>query len=126
MKEYWTDETEEALAKYVTSKDIVEKNKIFDDHLFIPLRKLIDAILERYCIPIVDDDIKLDILTYVVEHMVRFKPNTVYPSGKKATGMAYCGVLIRSWFADWKMKTHHQRKIISLEDCDKIDLKKIQ
>jgi len=116
MKEYWTDEVEEKLAIYVTSEDMDEKNEIFDNYLLIPFKKLIDAILERYRIPFVDDNMKLDILTYLVVNVERFKPDFVYPSGKKATGKAYCIVLIRSWFADWNVKSARQRKNISFED----------
>jgi len=124
MENYWTDETEEALAKYVTTEDMDEKNKIFNDYLFIPLRKLIDVLLERYCIPIVDDDIKLDILTHVVEYMGRFNPEAVYPSGKKASGKSYCIILVRSWFADYKLKYARQKKIIQFEACHEIHLNK--
>ena len=126
MEEYWTSDVEEALAKYVTCEDIVEKNKIFDDHLLIPFRKLIDALLERYRIPFVDDDMKLDILTHLVLNVDRFKPDRVYPSGKKATGKSYCIILIRSWFADWKLKTYRQKKNVLFEACHEIHLYKIQ
>jgi len=116
MKEYWTPEVEEKLAEYVTTEDIVEKNEIFDNHLFIPFRKLIDAILERYRLHFVDDDVRLAILSHLVLNVGRFKPDTVYPSGKKATGKSYCIVLIRSWMADWKLKYARQRKNISFDD----------
>ena len=125
MEEYWTSDVEEALAKYVTCEDIVEKHKIFDDHLLIPFRKLIDALLERYRIPFVDDDMKLDILTDLVVRVEKFKPDTVYPSGRKATGKSYCIILIRSWFADWKLKYAKQIKNVRFEECHEIHLYKI-
>jgi hypothetical protein len=126
MKEIWTQEVEEALAKYVRCEDKVEKNKIFDDHLFIPFRKLIAALLERYSIPNVDDDMKFDILTYLVECVERFNPDAVRPDGKKTSGKAYCITLIRCWIADWKLKYSRQKKTVSFESCHEIHMRKIQ
>ena len=106
MKEFWTNETDEALIKYVTTEDMDEKNRLYNNHLFTPFRKLIDVLLERYSIPIVDNDLKFDILTFLVEHVERFNPYMEKPNGK-----AYCIVIIRSWFADWKIKTAQQKKL---------------
>jgi len=125
MKEIWTQKVEEALAKYVKSEDTVEKHKIFNDHLFIPFRKLIDSLLERYSIPIVDNDIKLDILSFLVLHINKFNPDAVLPSGKKASGKAYCIILIRSWFADYKLKYARQKKIVRFEESHEIYMNKI-
>ena len=121
MEEIWTNEIEEALVKYVTCKDVVEKNKIFDTYLFSAFRKLIDVLLERHSIPIVDDNVKLDILSHLVLHVDKFNPEAVTPSGKKASGKAYCITLIRCWFADWKLKYARQKKNISLDDYDEMD-----
>lgn len=126
MEKIWTQEVEEAFIKYVTCEDVVEKNKIFDNHLFTAFRKLIDVLLERYSVPIVDNDVKLDILSYLVLHISKFNPDAVSPSGKKANGKAYCITIIRCWFADWNMKYAKQKKNISLEDCDEIHMNKIE
>ena len=101
------------------------KNEIFDNHLIIPFKKLIDALLERYRIPAVDDDMKLSILSDLVVRVEKFKPDLVLPSGRKATGKAYCGVLIRCWFADWKLKYARQKKNIPFEECHEVHLCKI-
>ena len=126
MKEYWTPEVEEALAKYVTCEDIIEKNKIFDNHLFIPFQKLIDAILERYRLHFVDDDVRVAILSHLVLNVGKFKPDLVYPSGKKASGKSYCIILIRCWMADYKLKYARKKKNVPFEECHEIHLNKIQ
>lgn len=126
MKDYWTDETEDALAKYVTTEDMDEKNRLFNDCLHKPLKKLIDANIKRYHVPIVNEDLKLSILTDVIMRVERFKPNVILPSGKKSTGRAYCSILIRSWFADWKVKTARQKKNVLFEACHEIHLYKIE
>lgn len=116
MEEYWTSETEDALAEYVTTNDMDEKNRLFTECLHEPLKKLIDANIKRYRIPIVDEDLKLSILTDVVMRVERFRPNVVLPSGRKSTGRAYCSILIRSWFADWNLKRSRQKNMMSLDE----------
>lgn len=117
MKDYWTHETEEAVAKYVRCEDIIEKNEIFNNYLFIPFRKLIDDVFERYHLPVVDDDMKLNILSDLVIRIEKYNPEAEF-RGRKSTAWTYCNVLVRCWIADWKLKYAKQKKNVSLEDCD--------
>ena len=126
MENFWTSEIEEALVKYVKCEDVVEKNKIFDDYLFIPLRKLIDVILERYRLPNVDDDVKFDILSDLVLQVSKFNPDAKLSSGKKVSGKTYCIILIRCWIADYKLKTARQRKVVQFEESHETFLNKIR
>lgn len=126
MKEYQTLDVEEALAKYVTCDDTDEKNKIFNDYLFTAIKKLIDDIFERYHLPVIDNDVKLDVLCYLVIHMNMFNPNAKLQNGKKISCRVYCSILIRSWIANYKLKTFREKQNICFEECHEIYLNKIQ
>ena len=119
-EEYWTDEVEEALAKYVTCKDCDEKNLIFTKYLHVPLLKLIDAIVERYRPDAKDmhtDETRTDLLYSLILHVQKFNPNAILPSGKKASGHSYCSIIIRSSIAEHTVRTYREKKtIISFDD----------
>ena len=126
MKDYWTSETEEALAKYVRTEDMDEKNQLFDNSLHIPFKKLIDDVLERYkpYTGEVDEDTKLSILTHLAMGIVRFNPEVKLKSGNPS-GWSYCNILIRSWIADYRMKTSREKKNVRFEECHEVHLNKI-
>jgi len=87
MKEYWTPEVEEKLAEYVRSDNGVKKNKIFNEYLHTPFKKLIDDVIKQYksYVGEVTKEMKIDILTYLVRYVERFNPEAKLKCGKKAT-----------------------------------------
>ena len=127
MKDYWTSEVEKKLAEYVTSDDMEEKNKIFKEYLHIPFKKLIDDILKRYkpYIGEVSEEIKIDVLTYLVMLVVRFNPEVKLKSGNPS-GWSYCSILIRSWIADYRMRASREKKNVRFEECHEVHLNKIR
>jgi len=127
MKDYWTSETEEALAEYVRTEDMDERNRLFDEHIHIPLKKLIDDVVKRYkpCAGEVDEDIKLDILTYVVMYVGKFNPEATFRD-RKVTAWSYCNVLARCWIADFRMRTSREKKNVRFQESHEVHLNKIQ
>ena len=126
MREYWTSEVEDKLAEYVRCDDSIKKNKIFDDYLHTPFKKLINDVLKRYkpYTGEVDEEIKIDILCYLVTHIERFNPEVKLKSGNP-TGWSYSSILIRSWIADYRMKMSREKKNVRFEECHEIHLNKI-
>ena len=75
-KRYWTKETENNIKLYISEKDSIKRNKIFEDSLFKPLNKLIENIIHRYKLWNFDntglEDIKQQVLCHILENINKF------------------------------------------------------
>jgi len=118
MKEYWTSEVEEALAKYVRCEDNDEKNEIYTKYLHEPFQKLIDITVKRYRPDAknYDDDTKLMLLSNLILMVDKFNPDVVLLSGRKPTGHSYCSIIVRSSIAQYTVKDARQNKNIGFDD----------
>ena len=123
IKEYWSSEVEEAFAEYITSNDAVRKNEIFEKHLYSAFVTLIDKTVKRYRPETVSrytDEVRLDILSYLVVMCQKFNPEAVSLSGKKANGRSYCVIIVRSFIANTTVKDARKKKtIINFDDWHK-------
>ena len=110
-EEYWTPEVEDALGRYVSCTGITKKNQIFDDHLYIPFKKLIEVTIKRYRpdVKVVTDEMVCDLLYSLIIHVQGFNPNVVLSSGRKPTGHSYCSIIIRSAIADDRVRTAREK-----------------
>lgn len=76
-KPYFAEREERAVLNYISSNSLEEKNKIYNEILIEPFRKMIQSILRRYPIHIGNYDIEeveSNALTHLIEHMVKYKP----------------------------------------------------
>lgn len=75
-KRYWTKETENNIKLYISEKDSIKKNKIFEDNLFKPFNKLIENIIHRYKLYNFEntglEDIKQQVLCHILENINKF------------------------------------------------------
>lgn len=127
-EEYWTDEVEEALAKYVSCENITKKNKIFTEQLHEPFKKLILNTVKRYRPDAEDrltDDISTDLLYHLIIHIQKFNPDKRLPSGRKPNGRIYCEVIIRSSIAEQRLKSAREAKNVCFDETHEIFLNKI-
>lgn len=75
-KQYFAEKEEQAVVDYIESNSFEEKNRIYNEILIEPFRKMIESILRRYPIHIGNYDIKeveSNALTHLIEKMVTFK-----------------------------------------------------
>jgi hypothetical protein len=121
--EFWTDETEEMVSKYVTCVDIEKKNKIYDKHLHIAFMKLIDIVVERYYMNQDDNEVKNDLLYSLIINVQRFNPNKILPNGKKPNSRSYCEVIIRSAIADRRVRIFHEKQNVRFDSSHEKYLK---
>jgi hypothetical protein len=117
--EYWTDEVEEAVGKYGTCSDVDERNKIFTKYLHQAFQKLIDDIIKRYRPDRdghEDKDVKLDLLSILVEHIERYNPAIAVSRGYKPNARIYCSVIIKSAIVDRRVKSYKERKNVQISE----------
>ena len=74
---YFAEREEQAVMDYINSNSLEEKNKIYNEILIEPFRKMIQSILRRYPIHIGNYDINVvesSALTHLIEHMIKYRP----------------------------------------------------
>jgi len=75
--QYFGNKEEQAVISYITTNSATEKNKIYNEILIEPFRKMIQSILRKYPIHIGYYDIEEveeNALTHLIEHMIKYKP----------------------------------------------------
>jgi hypothetical protein len=117
---YFAEKEEQAVIDYINSTSQEEKNRIYNQILIEPFRKMIQSILRRYPIHIGNyemDEVEANALTHLIEHMVKFNPNKITKSGNKTKAFSYCQTIIRNYYKDHSKKSYTEKKInLSFDD----------
>lgn len=74
---YFAKREEQAVIDYITGTTAEQKNKIYNEILLIPFRKMIESILRRYPIHIGNYDIievESNARSHLIEHMIKYRP----------------------------------------------------
>ena len=111
---YFAEREERAVFDYIQSNSIEEKNRIYNEILIEPFRKMIESILRRYPIHIGNyniNEIESNALTHLIEHMIKFNPDKITKSGNKAKAFSYCQTIIRNYYKDHSKKSYMEKKI---------------
>jgi hypothetical protein len=77
FEQYFAEKEEQAVLDYISSDSFEEKNKIYNEILLIPFKKMSESILRVYPIHIGNYEMKeveLNALTHLIEHMVKYRP----------------------------------------------------
>jgi len=118
--QYFAEREERAVIDYITSDSLEEKNRIYNEILIEPFRKMIQSILRRYPIHIGNydmEEVESNALTHLIEHMVKFNPDKITKSGAKTKAFSYCQTIIRNYYKDHSKKSYTERKInLSFDD----------
>jgi len=110
---YFAEREEQAVIDYINSDSLEEKNRIYNEILIEPFRKMIQSILRRYPIHIGNydmDEVEANALSHLIEHMVKFNPNKITKSGAKTKAFSYCQTIIRNYYKDHSKKSYVERK----------------
>ena len=117
---YFAEKEEQAVIDYIKSTSKSEKDKIYNEILIEPFRKMTQSILRKYPIHIGNYEMELveaSALTHLIEHMVKFNPNKITKSGNKTKAFSYCQTIIRNFYKDWSKKSYTEKKInLSFDD----------
>jgi hypothetical protein len=117
---YFGDREEKAVIDYINATTSEEKNKIYNEILLVPFRKMIESILRRYPIHIGNYDIEeveSNARSHLIEHMIKFNPDKITKSGNKAKAFSYCQTIIRNYYKDHSKKSYIEKKTnLSFDD----------
>lgn len=117
---YFAEKEEQAVIDYINSDSLEEKNKIYNEILIEPFRKMIQSILRRYPIHIGNydmEEVESNALTHLIEHMVKFNPHKITKSGNKTKAFSYCQTIIRNYYKDHSKKSYTEKKTnLSFDD----------
>jgi len=117
---YFAEREEQAVIDYINSDSFDEKNRIYNEILIEPFRKMIQSILRRYPIHIGNydmEEVESNALTHLIEHMVKFNPDKITKSGNKTKAFSYCQTIIRNYYKDHSKKSYTEKKInLSFDD----------
>jgi len=107
-RNYFTKETDEWVIRYNETVDPVEKEKIFQEHLYYPFYKLAENIINTFKFYHIDvdtvEDLKLDVISMIVQDKLPgFNPKL----GTKA--FSYFGTIIKRWLIAY-CNTNYARK----------------
>lgn len=71
-------------------------------------------------------EIEANALSHLIEHMVKFNPEKITKSGKKAKAFSYCQTIVRNFYKDHSKKSYNEQKTnLPWEDySDEINTKK--
>ncbi len=91
MSNYFNEETDLFLIKYLEEEDLKKRNDIFDKHIRPPFEKLVENQIYVYSFFNIDDveSLKNDCLTNLFEQIPKYKLSKIAEAGKsKRTGSA--------------------------------------
>ncbi len=117
---YFAEREEQAVIDYINATTAEEKNKIYNEILLVPFRKMIESILRKYPIHIGNYDIvevESNARSHLIEHMIKFDPDRITKSGNKTKAYSYCQTIIRNYYKDHSKKSYIEKKTnLSFDD----------
>lgn len=115
--QYFAKREEQAVFDYINSNSREEKDRIYNEILIEPFRKMIQSILRRYPIHIGNYDIEeveQNALTHLIEHMIKYRPFIIEYNEKGTTKWVKLGTGYKFWFIhEAEDKLHYMNKIDS-------------
>ena len=103
---YWTDETQQAIIAYNKEEDELLREKIFRDHVYKPLDKMAENIINRFKFPYMDgsfEDIKSEVISYLILKL----PNFTEDKGKS---FSYFSVVAKNYLILQNNKKYKEEK----------------
>ena len=124
---YFGDKEEQAVIDYIKSDSIIEKNRIYNDILIEPFRKMTESILRVY--PIFTGkyemkEIESNALSHLIDKMVTFNPDKITKFGLKTKAFSYLQTIVRNYYRTFSTKTYLESKTdVFFDDYFEIDKK---
>jgi len=100
---YFAEREEKGVFDYINSNSAEVKNRIYNQILLEPFRKMIQSILRRYPIHIGNYDmveVESNALTHLIEHMIKYRPFIIECNKIGTEKWVKMDVSYRFWYAD--------------------------
>lgn len=106
---YFTEDTEKYIVEYNNSKDALERERIFKEHIYHPFYKLAENIIHTFKFYYIDtetiENLKYEIISVLVEEKIhKFDPTV----GAKA--YSYFGTIVKRWLINYNNKNYKEIK----------------
>jgi hypothetical protein len=117
-KNYFTQETEDAIVKYNNSTDPEEKSKLFQEKIHYAFYKLAENLIHTFKFYYTEvenlEDLKHEIVSMLVEEKI-FK----FDSSRGAKAYSYFGTIVKNWLIVYNDK-NYKKKIVKtpIEDIN--------
>lgn len=113
MAQYFTKDTDKAIAEFLSSTEETEKHAVFNDKIRPAFEKLIENLIYVYRFYSIDDveTLKKECLSNLYEMIPKFKVSPD-PKEKGSRGFSYFNVVAKNWFIQ---KTRERNKKAKLE-----------
>lgn len=120
VEPYFGEREENAVIDYINATTVAEKNKIYNEILLDPFKKMIQSILRKYPIHIGNYDIEeveQNALTHLIEQMVKFDPTRITKLGNKTKAFSFCQTIVRNYYKDHSVRSYVEKtKSLSFDD----------
>lgn len=104
---YFTQETEDAIIKYIQTEDPDERNAIYTKHIHPAFYKMAEIMIHRfkfYNFDVSHEDVKHEVVTFLMEKICKFDWNT----GFKA--FSYFSIVAKNWLIVENNRNYYQYK----------------
>lgn len=113
-KGYFYEKEEQAVIDYINAPTLDEKNRIFNQVLYLPLTKMIEAIIRRYKLYVPDEEFYqtfTDVFSYLLMQLDKFDPS------KGCKAYSYCGTICKNYLYYKNTQfSKNQKKSIPYDD----------
>jgi hypothetical protein len=123
-KEYWTKEQEDAVVLYLSLDPASpEAEKVFNDHIYEPLKKLVENIMFTYKLNIQELEIEeqvFDTMSFVVSKFTKFDPTMGHKS------FSYYGTVAKNYMIAQRNKSYNTKiKRVDIDDVVGFELEQL-
>ena len=116
---YFTQETEDAIIKYVNSKNDIERNKIFNDHINYAFHKLAENIIHTFKFYYTEvetiDELKHELVCVLLEKLKLYRQD-------KGKAYSYFGTIVKRYLIVYNNNNYKKlknRAVVDEVDTDK-------
>jgi hypothetical protein len=114
-KNYFTKETENAIIQYNNCDDSDERNRIFREHIYYPLDKLAENIINRFKFPYMDSsfkDVKDQVVSFLVLNLSKY-------SEGKGKAFSYLSVIAKNYLIlNNNNRYKHEKRSVYFSDSE--------
>jgi len=110
---YFAEREEQAVIDYINTTSVEHRHQLYNDILLLPFKKMTESILRKYPTHFGNygvHEIEANALSHLIEHFVKFNPEKITKSGKKAKAFSYCQTIVRNFYKDHSKKTYNEQK----------------
>lgn len=111
---YFTDETQEAILKYSSCEDQIERDKIYKDHIENAFFKLSQNIIHTFKFYYTDgdsiEDLQQEVICFLLEKMNSYKP-------ERGKAYSYFGTIVKRYLI-----IKNQKNYIKIQKADTLDV----